>query len=153
MNKLMSIIACLALIFSLAGCGNKKAITVDEFQSIMSDEGYTVQNAKDQFSEYEYVKDVYIAIDNSSSEQIEFYQLSDDDNAVSFFNNNKQIFEKSKSANSTETSVSIGNNSKYTLTTNGKYKIVSRIDNTVIYADVNEQYKNQVNNILKKLGY
>lgn len=79
--------------------------------------------------------------------------MSDADNAVSFFNTNKNIFENSKSNDAIETSVSMGNNSKYTLTTNSRYKVVSRIDNTVIYLDVADQYKNDVQSILKSLGY
>ena len=79
--------------------------------------------------------------------------MSDNDYASSFFNNNKKTFEDSESSGSTETSVSVGNNEKYTLTTNGKFKVVSRIDNTVIYLNVDDNYKSSVKNVLKDLGY
>ena len=96
---------------------------------------------------------VYIAISSDSTYQIEFYELSDSDYASSFFNNNKKTFEDSKSSGSAETSVSAGNNAKYTLTTNGKFKVVSRIDNTVIYLNVDDDYKSSVKDVLKDLGY
>ena len=35
---------------------------------------------------------------------------------------------------------------------NGKYMVVSRIDNTVIYVNVNDNYKDTVKDILKELG-
>jgi len=47
----------------------------------------------------------------------------------------------------------MGNNSKYTLKTNGEYKVVSRIEDTVIYVDVDEKYEDDVKEILKEIGY
>lgn len=102
---------------------------------------------------YDYITQVYLAIDDSYKYQIEFYELSDADYASSFYNNNKSIFEESKSSSAVETSVSSGNNSKYTLVTNGKYKVVSRIDNTVIYVNVDDEYKAEVKDLLEELGY
>lgn len=92
-------------------------------------------------SDYEYIKQVYIAISSNSTYQIGFYEFSDNDYASNFFNNDKKAFEDLKSSVSTETSVSDDNNEKYTLTTNGKFKVVSRFDNTVIYLNVNDNYK------------
>lgn len=42
---------------------------------------------------------------------------------------------------------------KYTLSTESKYKVISRIDNTVIYLNVDDNYKEEVKNVLKELGY
>lgn len=119
----------------------------------METNGYTVQDATNQMKEYNYIKQVYIALSNDATYQIEFYELSNNDYASGFYNNNKSIFENSKSSSASETSVSLGNNAKYTLTTNGKYKVISRINNTVIYLNVDEKYKSMVKDILDKLGY
>lgn len=102
---------------------------------------------------YDYITKVYLAINSSSEYQIEFYELSNSDYASSFYNNNKSIFEKSKSSSNVETSISSGNNSKYTLTTNRKYKVVSRIDNTIIYVNADEGFKTEIKDLLKELGY
>lgn len=119
-KQLLMGLMCFVVLFTLTGCGNKTAITSDDFKSKMESSGYTVQEATNQMSDYDYIKQVYIAISSDSTYQIEFYELSDNDYASSFFNNNKKTFEDSKSSGSTETSVSVGNNEKYTLTTNGK---------------------------------
>ena len=37
--------------------------------------------------------------------------------------------------------------------TNGKYKYLSRIDNTLVYVDVDESYKDIVKDIMKEIGY
>lgn len=152
-KQLLMGLMCFVVLFTLTGCGNKTAITSDDFKSKMESSGYTVQEATNQMSDYDYIKQVYIAISSDSTYQIEFYELSDNDYASSFFNNNKKTFEDSKSSGSTKTSVSVDNNEKYTLTTNGKFKVVSRIDNTVIYLNVDDNYKSSVKDVLKNLGY
>ena len=135
-KRLLMGVLCFVVLFTLTGCGNKTSITSEDFKSKMESKGYTVQDATSQMSEYDYINQVYIAISSDSTYQIEFYELSDSDYASSFFNNNKKTFEDSKS-----------------LTTNGKFKVVSRIDNTVIYLNVDDDYKSSVKDVLKDLGY
>lgn len=159
-KKLLIVLFCFIVVCSiclLTGCSTKKnSISSEEFKSKMEEKGYTLIEATDQFPTAEYLKKVYLACDvenQSINYQIEFYEFSDDDNAVKFFNQNKAIFEESKSSSSIETSTSIGNNAKYTLTANSKYKVLSRINNTVIFVDVDSKYKDTVNDVLKELGY
>lgn len=131
----------------------KNSITASNFYTIMSQKEYSVQDASSQFSGYDYVKQAYIAISKDYNYQIEFYELLDDAYATSFYNNNKSIFEASKGNASSETSVGLKNYSKYTLSSNGKYRVVSRIDNTVIYVDVDDNYEDTVKALLDELGY
>ena len=131
----------------------KISITASDFKNSMEQKGYAITDANSQFSQYDYVKQVYIASSNDYSFQIEFYELSDENYAMNFYNNNKSKFETSKGNASAETSASLKNYSKYTLSSNGKYMVVSRIDNTVIYVNVNDNYKDTVKDILKELGY
>ena len=131
----------------------KTSITASSFYTTMSQKGYSVQDATSQISDYDYVQQVYIAVSNDYSYQIEFYELSDDSYATRFYNNNKSIFESSKGNASAETSVSLKNYSKYTLASSGKYSVVSRIDNTVIYVNVDAEYKDTVKAVLDELGY
>ena len=150
-------IAILAIIVAVIACIfknlNKEKIpmTTESFKTTMEEKGFDIQNAKDQFEEYDYVKQVYIALNGDY--QIEFYELSDVDYAVGFFNNNKSIFEQSKGNTSANTNVNLKNYSKYTQSSNGKYKVVSRIDNTVIFLNVDDKYKDDVKSLLDELGY
>lgn len=79
--------------------------------------------------------------------------MDDVDSASSFYNNNTQIFENAKSSTGVETSVSLGNYSKYTLQSNNKYQVVSRVDNTVIYVDESDAYMSDIKDVLDDLGY
>lgn len=146
-------VVCVLLIFMATGCGNKTVMSSADFKTNMENKDYVVEDATSQFEAYDYVSQVYVAVNSGFTYQIEFYELSDTDSAVSFFNNNQSIFEDSKGSVSSESSVSMGNYSKYTLTTDGMYKVLSRVDNTVIYVNVNDEYKEEVQTILEEFGY
>ena len=160
MKKALIIVAIVIIIIAIiigivfAKLNKEKiSITASEFYNTMFHKGYYVQDSKDQFSEYDYIKQVYIAVDKNYNYKIEFYELSDDSYAIDFYNNNKLIFESSKGSTNAETSVSLKNYSKYTLISNGKYKVISRINNTVIYLNVDDNYKDIVKGLLDELGY
>lgn len=153
LKNLFILIISIFSIISITGCQNKNAITTDTFKTKIEDLGYVLQDVKSQFSEYDYIKEAYIAADSNYNYQIEFYILEDEENAKNFYENNKTIFENSKTRNSAYTSVDVKNYAKYTLATNNEYKVVSRIDNTVIFTDSDSKYKDDINKILKKLGY
>lgn len=129
----------------------KVSITVEEFKDIFKEKGYIVEDVKKQMEQYSYVEKAYIAA--KDDHQIEFYVLSNDEYAIGFYNTNKSIFENSKGNTSAASTIGINNYSKYSLTTNNKYKCVSRVDNTVLYVDVNTDVKNEVKDIIKEIGY
>ena len=132
---------------------NKEPISFSAFKDKMEYKDFEILDTLDQFEDYEYIKKACTALEEDYEYQIEFYKLDEEDDAISFYNTKKEILENSKSSPSSKTDKSMGNNSKYTLLTGGKYKVVSRIENTVIYADVDEKYKDDIKEILKDLGY
>lgn len=160
------IIAVIAILIILLGIGgffigrtvinltqDKEPVIAQEFIVTMEGKGYVVENVKSQFADYDYINKAYVAAKDDYSYQIEFYETTDEVSADSFYNNNKSIFESSKSNSAKETDVNLKNSSKYTLQSNEEYKVVSRIDNTVIYINVDKKYKSEVDEILKQIGY
>ena len=131
----------------------KTSITASDFYSTMDQKGYILKDAKSQFADYDYVKQVYIAVDSDYTHKLEFYELEDDSYAVNFYKNNKAIFEESKGNISAENSIEGKNYAKYTLSSNGQYMVVSRINNTVVFVKVEDTYKDAVKKILEELGY
>ena len=125
----------------------KISITALDFKNTMEQKDYVIIDASNQFSQYDYISQVYIARDSSSNYQIEFYELLDENYATSFYNYNKSIIESSKENASAETSYSLKNYSKYMLYANGKYIGVSKINNTVIYRNVDDEYRETVKDI------
>jgi len=152
--KKMKFFMLLVLFVLLTACGVKKeAIDDEDFSRIMEKEGFSIVNVEQQFVQYEVFEDAYVAIAPSKNYQIEFYELEEDSYAVSFYNTNKEIFEASKTGSSVYTNIDLTDSNKYTLTTGNEYKVISRIEDTVIYLNVDKAYKEEVTNILKKLGY
>lgn len=147
---------CILISILLTGCNigkDKDSITSDEFCSKMQDENYTIVDSSDQFSSVDGVNNVYIAIAPNYSYQIEFYELTSDSQAKESYKKNKDTFENLKTSVSANTEVELANYSKYTLVSNGKYMVISRIDNTFIYVNVSSEYKDDIDNILSDLGY
>ena len=152
-KKVLTILLFLITVCCLTGCGNKKAITIDEYKDIMSTNSFVLNNAKNRISVNSNIKDIYIAANPKDNYQIEFYVLESVDTAKIFFSENKTRFSKEVGKNKIETKSKKGNSEKYTVTSLGQYRLVSRIENTVIYLDTRESNKKKVDEILKELGY
>lgn len=152
--KKFKVLVLLISVMLLTACGTKRvAIDEDKFIKIMTDEGFNIVNVEEQFEVYGYFEEAYVALESNNNYQIEFYELEDDNYAQSFYETNKEIFEASKTGTSLYTDVNLNNTSKYTLTTEDEYKVISRVEETVIYLSVDKEYKEEVTDILKKLGY
>ena len=159
MKKIVIIIISIIALLIIAGAGvfmflnkEKESITAREFKNIMEDKGYTIVNAKEQFAEMDYIEKVYLALEYEEY-QIEFYETSDDAGAIYLYNYNKALAEGQKKGTSVGTTLQGKNYSEYTLTMDGKYKYISRINNTMVYLNVEEEYKDEVKEIIKELGY
>ena len=130
----------------------KTPISANTFNTTMESKGYIMTDTTSQFAQYgNYMSKSYAA--QKTGYQIEFYELSSEENAISMYNTNKTKFESQKSNASASATASMNNYATYSLTTNGKYKYLSRIDNTLVYIDVDESYKDVVKDIMKEIGY
>ena len=151
--KVFTIALCLGLIFVSTGCFSKSPITSEKFKNVVKESGLTVTDVKSQFANVSYIKEAWVARNDSKGYQIEFYVLSDDTNAIEFYNQNKTIFEQAKSGSNVEAKVSGKNYEKYSLKVDDKYKLLSRVENTVLYLNVNSQYQDEVVKIVDELKY
>ncbi|MBR2704256.1 MAG: hypothetical protein IKE91_02185 [Clostridia bacterium] len=154
LKVLLVLIIFLTSLFCFAGCGKKKtAKTADEFYSIMTEKKFVIKDSKSEYSSHNEIVRSYVAAPSDLSYQIEFLELDSDASAKNMFASNQRIFQDTSSSNKAESSVSVSNYAKYTLESNGKYKVISRIDNTLVYVDAEIKYKDDVNKLLDELGY
>lgn len=152
-KSIASITLCLVLVFSFSGCSKKVPVTSQEFGDVMTQIGYTVKDIKEQYSDVAFITEAYLAVDKTQSYQIEFYVTSDSGKAENLFEENKQNYEQNKSSAYVRNSYDVGNHSKYTLTTDGMYILISRIDNTLIFVKTFADYKDAVDTAADTLGY
>ncbi len=134
----------------LTSCGRREAISAGVFNSTMEEQGYVIVDATNQ-TQTEYVEAISLA--QKDGYQIEFYVFSDVETAFSVFNQNKSLFEDKAGTGSIELSKDIGNYHFYSLTTNGNYYLLSQVDNTMCYVVADAEYKAEITDIIKLLGY
>ena len=142
---------CLLLLFTVTGCFNKKSITTEEFTKLAEKNELFVTDVKSQFVDFDYVREATVAV-SPEGWQIEFYVLSDTFNAQEMYTKNKNRFEKEDGIKSKST-LNLGNRTKYTQQTDSSYKILSRIDNTLIYVSESKEHKDKINKFVKEIGY
>ena len=134
----------------------KEPISADEFCEIMEDEDFEMVDSVDQYDMIfgeDVVDESYIAL--GEDYQIEFLSFSDLDDAKIIYDQQCEIFDslKGNGSKSASTSTSMKNYERYSLTTDGEYKFVARIDDTMVYADVDEDYKDEVKEFMEEFGY
>ena len=152
-NVFLKIILSVLMVFLLVGCGNnRKTITTEEFKDKAKSHNYIINNAISQFEEYKYINEATV-VSNAGNWKVEFYVMNDNNSTSKTFEYSKENFIKSKGNGSKETSESIGNYSNYSLTTNGNYMYLSKIDNTLIYVVADEKYTDDIKSFIKELGY
>ena len=147
------ILVGLAAFFALKN-HKKTPISADEFYKTCSNKGYEMVDSVDQYDSIfgeGVVEESYIAL--GENHQIEFLDFADADDAVRVYKGEEEYLETLKGSGSASTSVSFNSYSKCTLTSNGKYHCVSRIEDTMIYIDIDEDYKDEVKETVKELGY
>ena len=151
-NIFLKITLCLMIIILLTGCENKKEINSDEFKDKATSNNYIVSDITSQFEKSKIVENAVTA-NKLGAWVVEFYTLKSNSNAEYMFNYNKEKASNDKVKNSKEVSNSSGNFSTYSLTNNGYYIYICKVDNTLLYTKVNEEYKDEVNKFIQELGY
>lgn len=151
-KRLLLFTTFLFTIFFITACSTKTPLNSNDFVDLIEQNEYKTTNVINQFTDYTQIKNAFIAQDKGMNYQIEYYELDTIDSAKSFYKGNKEIFQKQENIKS-HTKVDLDNYEKYTQSTDTVYSSISRIDNTVVYANVKIEYKDKIIEIIKKLGY
>ena len=157
MKKIKRILIVLTIMLSvvaLTGCSKKTAITASEFNTIMGEKGYKISDITNSLSNVKVLNKAYLATDSDYRYQVEFYELKSEEDAKTMFDKNKKNTEALKGNVSTkQLSVNTNNYDKYTVVTNGRYYVVIRVGNTMVYANNDATYEKEVKSIIDLLGY
>ena len=155
MNKIKKIgiiLTVVVLTFLLTGCGSKSVKTTKDFTALANSYNLSTQNVKEsQYASDDSIKEGYVAYNNNW--QVEFYVLDSVKTASSNFDTNVEIFKESKGSTSSYVELEGKNYNSYNLISNGQYMYICRVDNTFIYANVSEEYKDDVKSFIKEFGY
>ena len=148
---LFSAILVVALLM-LGGCFKKTALTTSDFKTKAEAAGYLLADVTSQYSGAASIKEATVALIQNKY-QVEFYVLDSESSAVDMFETNKDKFESNIEGTSSKSEANMLNYSTYSLTNQGKYVYLSRVENTFLYLHVNSEYKDEVKKFIDNLGY
>lgn len=148
MKKYISVIIVIMLVLCLSACGKHKALTTNEFSSIMSKDGYLVNDVTNNYKNNDLIIKATVAY--NSDYQMEFYESKGKSQAHEFFDYNKQLL---YDANVSKVEEEEGNYEKYSVIKDDKYVYISRIDNTIVFAYTNSEFKDRIDASIEKIGY
>lgn len=148
---ILLIIVIVGFVLYTISSRNKKPLTSEEFISSMEANNHTVSDAASQYPQYDYVKSAYSAY--TLDYRIDFFILSDDEHAIEFFNINKSNFDLLATDTATTSFADIGNCTRYTIISSGRYMYISRIGNTVICINSSDTYQQTIQTLVSSLGY
>lgn len=148
-------VLALVILLSAASCSllkNKDPISANDFTEAMEDEDFIVEDCTDQFEGETGVDKVLVA--GTKDYQIEFFEVETVAQAKDAFAQNKASFEEEYGGTgASKSEVNIANYSKFVMTTDEHYCVVSRIDNTFVYLKVDPEYKDEIKELLEEIGY
>ena len=138
----------------VTGCFNRKELNAKEFSSLIVKEGFVVLDNTENYKELSGVKKYLVATNTLRSYKIEYYEFNDTKKAEELYDKIETKFKNStKVKKSQYQTTSFGKYNYYSLTTDNSYKVVSRINKTVVITDSDRVNKESIKEVVKKLGY
>ena len=149
-NKKLSVVMLFVCMVVFTGCGkSKEKMSVDTFVNHMEQAGLTMMEQSDDIAEDSAITEVQVALAEDN-----LYQVGVE-NAQYFYNVAKNGIEESYGEvnGNVKTNVSASNYDKYTLLIEGRYYVVSRIEDTLVYVIASSDSKDIVKALVEEIGY
>lgn len=144
-------ISAVMLMCALCGCSPKTAIDTETFTKTMEAEGFTVTDITNEVETNDVATAVLIAANDNY--QIEFYVLTDTDTGEGVFYNNKQLFDDDHSAKMLSSEITSKEHNYYAFNADGNFHMIARVDNTMLWCEAAKEYKDDIVELVKTLGY
>lgn len=148
--KIMLLLCMLLYTCTVCGCGNKEALTVDIFYSTMDEKGFELFDVTEHVKA-DYVETISLAV--AEDYQIEFYVFTDTESSASVWEQNRSVFEEKSGTNGIRVTKNLSNYSFFSIQEDGVYRLVARIDNTMLYVVADDVHKEEIVELVKELGY
>ncbi len=147
-NTLLIFIAVLAL--TLTSC-NKSPQTVKGFCDTMQAKGFEVKDISSTLENKDITLAAYSAV--CENYQISYGVAVDAKNCKSMFENAMNVYDEQFPSRTGSLELSYGNYNYCAFTSGDTFCLVSRIDNTMLYAVADKRYRNEIEDYVDALGY
>ena len=142
------------ILFTLCGCSNKskEVKDIDEFNEISVNNDFKVVDNMNSYENINYIDYATLAvIDDDSNLEMVIYESVD--YATKVQEGQIENFASRKSTGATEKKDKGKNYYKYSLISNNRYMVSSRVENTLIFCNTSLSNKSNVDAILEELEY
>ena len=140
----------LIMIFFLVGC-HKNSFNREEFIEMGTFNGYIVKADKTGYEEYDYIKEVYYAINRENAYDVQFLELENAEYAKRFFLLNASDIKENMIDRDYLKSMSLSNYEVYHVENETEYLMVLRSNNNIIYIKAPINYINEIEEFLHDL--
>ena len=148
MKKLLLVLLSLICILPLAGCLKKEAINPDVFSQELENRGYSIDVIYDNYWETG-----LRASNPESNINFELFIFDSINTSKNRFINLKIKIDNIRSTKSVRTEINGLNYNSYTLNNYSKYYYLVRVDERILYGNGDSDYKSEIKEIMKSLGY
>ena len=157
MKKLL-IICALLFALALVGCADKEALSAAGFADLLEQAGYYVslEDLSDDFyAQQEMQGMIYYAVADEPDGKfsIEFVVFETPEQARAIFDEGIAEMNSRSGAWFGRIESNAANYNIYRGTNNSRYYVISRIGDTMLYVDTEDEHRDAVNEILETLGY
>jgi uncharacterized RDD family membrane protein YckC len=148
------IILLVLLVHAQIGLGSRTPLCAEEFSSRMEEAGYTVEDITYRFTENHHETIEVVLTAESEFFNMEFAVFSTEASARQMFAANESHLEAASRGMMTSSNwVSISNFSRLAKTFDGRYIVLSRIENTMVIANTSSRNRGAMDDLLRTLGY
>lgn len=153
MKKRYFILLGLVICLILTGCGggSKEVKSTSDFDTVASNNGFTVNDNMSTYSGNDYITGAMIATTSDITIEMVIYDSMENANKVQ--EGQIDSFNLLKSTGASEKKDKGDNYYKYFLISNNYYMVSSRVDNTLIFCKTLLTNKEEVDKVLDELGY
>ena len=152
--KRISLICLVVICLLLVGCGSKEVKEVknlDNFQTLMLNADFSVNNNINNYQEYDYITGSYLAVKDGYT--IEMVTYDNEDSAKKAYNNLTKKFKEMKASGATADTSKGANFQTYKMISNNYYMVTSRVDNTMMFTKAPLEYKDEIDKLYTDMGY
>ena len=125
------------------------ALSAEEFTARMEEAGYAVEDHPVQplvrFEEHLLVE--------TDTFRVEFYVFSTEAYARAEFSGLRSLAEAQRGNSTTTGNISASNFNRFTQNSSGVYFVISRVENTIVWARTDSENRTDLNDLIRTLGY
>jgi len=148
--KLIKSSFLIIMILLLSACGMKSVLHEKEFKEFFKDKEYVIMDVDDKIESNNIINAI-VSIKDDDSYKIEYYLFKDTSSAKVVYYNNRDAIKENFNGISKE--ITGKNYEKFSFSNDESFKVVERVEDTLIFINTEKKYKNEIERLLESMGY